>query len=285
MPRLISTQFHSRQSARCDCTGSGSRICASGWSRRIGRYHQTEVDEFCKVYYKPKVSQTATEHAKLNAIIDPAVTRFKELDEEDQEEFRSLLGGFRNLYSFLSQVIPYQDSDLEKLYSYARFLLTKLPRRPSGPNYDFDDDVDLKYYRLQKISEGTIKLKPNDPGTVDGPTSVGTGAAEDPQVELSTLIERINERFGTEFTPADELFFNQIREEAVADEELQEAAQANSVDKFKFVFDKTLEGLFIDRMEQNEELFAKFMNDNAFQKVVAETLLHQVYDQIREDAA
>ena len=57
------------------------------------------------------------------------------------------------------------------------------------------------------------------------------------------------------------------------------------MNNFKFVFDKALEGLSIDRMEQNEEIFAKFMNDQAFRKVVAETLQRQVYEQIREEAA
>jgi len=33
------------------------------------------------------------------------------------------------------------------------------------------------------------------------------------KVQPSTLIEIINERFGATFTPADELFFSQIREE------------------------------------------------------------------------
>jgi type I restriction enzyme R subunit len=248
-------------------------------------YHADEVDEFCKVFFKAKAVQTPTDHAKINAIIDPAVTRFKALDEEEGEEFRGLLITFRNLYSFLSQVIPYQDSDLEKLYTYARFLLSKLPRRASGPKYHFDDDVSLKFYRLQKISEGTIQLEPGEGGDVKGPTAVGTGRSEGPQVELSTLIDLINERFGTDFTPADELFFSQIREEAIADEELRQAAHANTIENFRFVFDKALETLFIDRMEQNEEIFAKFMNDKDFQKIVADTLLRQVYTEIREEAS
>ena len=59
---------------------------------------------------------------------------------------------------------------------------------------------------------------------------------------------------------------------------------ASSARAFRFVFDKALEGLFIDRMEQNEELFAKFMNDPNFQNIVTEHLRRQVYDQIREEA-
>ncbi|NOT02787.1 MAG: type I restriction endonuclease subunit R [Phycisphaerales bacterium] len=248
-------------------------------------FHAEEVEGFCRVFFKPKARQTPSDHAAMNSFLDPAVTRFEALDEDGQDEFRGLLGTFRNLYSFLSQVIPFQDTDLEKLYTFVRFLLSKLPRRQSGPRYDFEDEVALKFYRLQKTSEGPIPLAPGEGGTVSGPTAVGTGKNNETEVELSRLIDLINERFGTDFKLADELFFNQIREEALADEKLREAANANSIENFRFVFEKALEGLFIDRMEQNEDLFARYMNDPDFQRLVAGHLLKQVYDQIREEPA
>lgn len=245
-------------------------------------YHQQEVEEFCKVFFKSKANHSPADHAAMNALLDPAVSRFNAIaDEKERDEFRGLLVAFRNLYSFLSQIIPFGDSDLEKLYTYIRFLIKKLPKQSNGPQYDFDDDVTLKYYRLQKISEGSISLDPGEAGLVKGPTAVGTNQGEDPNVELSRLIDIINEKFGTNFKPADELFFNQIREEAVGKEELVQAANANSKENFRFVFQKALEGLFIDRMEQNEEIFAKYMNDPAFRRLVDDHLLAQVYSDIR----
>jgi type I restriction enzyme, R subunit len=248
-------------------------------------FYREEVDGFCRVFFKPKAAQSPVDHARMNAFLDPAVARFRQLEEEAREEFRGLLNTFRNLYGFLSQVIPFQDSDLEKLSTYARFLATKLPHRSDGTKYLFEDEVALKYYRLQKISEGSIRLDQGDNVPVAGPTAVGTGQAEDKQVELSRLIDRINELFGTEFTPADELFFHQLREEAMADAGLRQAAAANTLDNFRYVFVQALEGLFIDRMEQNEELFAKYMNDADFKKIVSEYLMRQVYEQIRQEGA
>lgn len=90
---------------------------------------------------------------------------------------------------------------------------------------------------------------------------------------------------GTAFKTADELLFNQIREEAVADETLRRAANANTIENFRFVFTKALEGLFIDRLEQNEELFARYMNDAEFQKLVGGHLLRKVYGQIQNEPA
>jgi type I restriction enzyme, R subunit len=57
----------------------------------------------------------------------------------------------------------------------------------------------------------------------------------------------------------------------------------NSLENFKYVFDKALEGKFIDRMDQNQEIFARYMNDPAFAKAVAEFLRNQVYEQIRAE--
>ncbi len=246
-------------------------------------YHKPEVEEFCKVFYKPVNSQGPSDHARMNACIDPAVQRFKELEEDKQEEFRKVLAAYRNLYAFLSQVIPFRDSDLEKLYSYIRFLLAKLPKTGRGPIYDFDDEVALKYYRLQKISEGSIDLQKGKSAEVVGPTEVGTGVKGGEKIELSKLIDLLNERFGTEFRPADQLFFDSIREDALADPELRQAALANTMENFGYVFLKALEDIFIDRMEQNEEITAKFMNEKEFRDTVGQYLLKQVYEQIRSE--
>jgi hypothetical protein len=141
-----------------------------------GIYLDEEVARFCDVYFKPKQKQSALDHQAMNAALDPAVSRFKARSEESPDEaelWRGKLQAFQNLYGFLSQVIPYQDSDLERLYVFVRHLMTKLPRRASGAAYQFDDEVKLEYYRLQKISEGSIALKDGEARKLDGPGEVG----------------------------------------------------------------------------------------------------------------
>jgi type I restriction enzyme, R subunit len=66
---------------------------------------------------------------------------------------------------------------------------------------------------------------------------------------------------------------------------LRQAALANPIDAFKFVFDKALQGLFIDRMEQNDEITTKFLNDESFSQAVTAKLREEVYEQIRAEAA
>lgn len=242
-----------------------------------------EVDAFAEIWFKNRSEPTAADHRKINALLDQAVARYQDLDEDHQDQFKGQLTSFRNLYAFLAQIIPYQDSSLEKLYTYGRFLLSKLPRRADDTAFELEGEVSLQYYRLQKISEGAINLGVGEPEALYGPTEVGTGRAEDEKVELSTLIGKLNERFGTEFTAADQLFFDQIAASAAESETLREAAQANTRDNFAYVFNRMLENLFIERMDGNEEIFGRLMNDDDFRRVAAEHLLHDVYERLQAD--
>lgn len=251
-----------------------------------GVYTREDLDAFVSVYFKQKKKQSQADHKALNAAIDPAVQRFSTLKDEDDgqaELIRGKMAAFRNLYAFLSQVIPYQDSELEKLYTFLRYLLPKLPKRESGPRYSFDDDIRLEYYRIQKISEGSINLREGDAKSIDGPVEVGSGKLHEEELPLSQLIDVVNERFGTDFTEADQLFFDQIIEAAVEEESLKEAAAANPQEKFSLLFSGMLQSLFIERMEQNEDIFGKFMNEKEFQNVVSEWISEKVYKRLREE--
>jgi len=104
----------------------------------------------------------------------------------------------------------------------ARWATSRELRKPRS--VVLDDEVNLKYYRLQKTSEGSISLAPGDHGAVKAPTAVGTGADHHEQIELSRLIDIVNQRFGTEFKPADQLFFDQIREETVPDTQIRSSS-------------------------------------------------------------
>ncbi len=249
-----------------------------------GIYLDEEVERFSGIYFKPKLRQSALDHRTMNAALDPAVSRFtahKRDNEEEAEDWRGKAQAFLNLYGFLSQVIPYQDPDLERLYIFLRHLAAKLPRRNRGPAYQFDDEVRLDYYRLQKISEGSISLQDGEARPLDGPTEVGSGLVRPQPMPLSQLIDIVNERFGTDFNQADQLFFDQIVEAAVADDGLRQAAAVNPGDKFELVFKNLLENLFVERMDQNEEIFIRYMNDEAFQQVVSRWISSEVYHRFR----
>jgi type I restriction enzyme R subunit len=250
-----------------------------------GLYTREEVEAFCRVFFLAKRRSSANDHERMEAALEPATERFRALKKEkaeEAEELRAKIQGFRSLYSYLAQIVPFQDTDLEKLYTFLRFLSAKLPKRGTGPAYEFDDEVRLEYYRLQKISEGSISLNQGQAQALKGPLDVGTHVVRETPIELSRLIDILNERFGTDFTDSDQLYFDQIREAAVESADLRQAAEANPLEKFQILFRNILQSLVIDRMEQNEELTAKVLNDETFQKVVAGWLGADVYRRLRE---
>jgi len=242
-----------------------------------------DIDAFCAVFFKNKELHTKREHAQLNALIDVAVERFKAIEkEEHREDFANTLGVFVRLYAFLAQIMPFQDIELEKFYAYSRFLLKKLPGRDPGDIYHFGDEVALEYYRLQKMAEGSIELQKDSGAGIKPVTEAGTKKDKEEYALLSEIIKLLNDRFGTDFTEADKLFFDQIEEEMVMDENLGLQAKTNTIDNFKYGFDDVFIAKLVDRMDQNQDIFNKIMDDKAFGAVVKDYLLKRVYKRLSE---
>jgi len=241
-----------------------------------------DVSTFAEIWYRGKRDHSAADHRVMNAVLDAVVERFHGHEEEKREAFRGQLAAYRNLYAFLSQIIPYQDSDLERLYAFVRNLLAKLPPPGNGQAFVLDDEVALRFFRLQQMTEGSIDLSEGEADPLKGPTDVGTGRTKDEEVTLSSLIDRLNERFGTDFAEADQLFFDQIRASAENDENIAEAARANNFKNFASYLDRMLDELFIARMEGNEEIFSRVMTDAEFRSAAHDHLAHDIFRRVRE---
>lgn len=252
---------------------------------------ESEINTFCNIYFKSAKSLSVSEQGKLNACIDPAVERFKQLPEENsdknvigtevtQEDFKNTLQSFNRTYSFLTQIMPFSDIDLEKLFTYTRYLFKKLPRTSQIDKFKLGDEVSLEYYRLQKIAEHNIAMEDLGVYELDGGGEAGLRMTKEDQAALSEIIEVLNKRFATEFNTADKLFFDQIEEDMIADTNLQEQAKNNPIENFKFGFEDMFMDKLIGRMEQNQDIFAKMMDDKEFGGLVRNYMLKKVYDRL-----
>ena len=251
---------------------------------QAGIYTNSEIDGFVKLFFKPKERYTARDNAQLNRFIDPAVDRYKGIDSENKkEDFKHTLTVFIRTYSFLGQIMPFSDAELEKLFAYGKLLLNKLPKRQLGEQFKLNDEIALEYYRLQKIKESSIKLEKGKAGELRSGKDAGIRKDKEGKAKLSELIEVLNDRFGTAFTEADKLFFYQIEEELAEDEKLKSSAEVNNIENFKFGFDKQFLNKLINRMDQNEDIFRKINDDELFASVVKEHMLNNVYNRLKEE--
>ncbi|MGM0497328.1 MAG: type I restriction endonuclease subunit R [Bacteroidota bacterium] len=225
---------------------------------------QTEVDNFNKEYFsKPKLHKNKI-HALMNSYIDPAVERFKAIEnEEEQDDLKNMLTQYVRSYRFLSQVIPFQDLELEKFYAYTKLLLNKLPKEELSERFSLGkDEVSLEYYRLQKTKEGEIALDDQPEYGLNNTDEAGFRKEKEEEDQLSSVIETINDRFGTNFKEADRLLFDQVGLDLAEDETIIKQAKTNTFDSFK---KGKLEDLFyqklIDRMDMNDETSNKLLNN------------------------
>jgi len=247
-------------------------------------YWTQEIEAFAHVYFDPKTKLNNPKHQKhLYAFTDSAVDRFKAISEEEkQDEFKKGLRSWTNLYAFLSQIMPFIDSEFEKFYAYAKLLQTRLPKRELSESLHLDDEVALEYYRLQKIKEGSIELQKGEEGELSGTSEAGLKRAKEEEALLSQIIHVLNDRFGTEFEEADKLFFDQIEAELMDDETLKTQARVNKMDTFKFAFDDKFIDKLIGRMDQNQEIFEKILEDKTFGDLVKDLMMRKIYRKMNE---
>ena len=248
-------------------------------------YFQSEVEAFAQVFYLPAAKQRRDrDHPRMQAQLQPARDRFTALDEEEQTAFRDRLGAFVNLYAFLSQIIPYADADLDRLSSFGRALLPHLRVGSDSATIHLGDDVELEYYRLQRVSAGALAIG-EEPGVyVTSPKEIGTGDPEEDTAPLSEIIERLNDRFGTDFSEEDRLFFEQVKERAVGKDEVRRMAQANTYEKFALGVRPEIGKLMIERMAENDALVTRFLDDAEFQQIASEVLAREIFAAVAEPA-
>ncbi len=245
-------------------------------------YYWSEVEAFAQVFYKTEETQNPSDHARMQMHIQPAVDRYKALEEDLAKSFRDKISSFVKSYAFLSQIIPYTDAELEMLYSFSRFLLPHLPQERDYQIIKPEDDVSLHYYRIERVSSGSIVMEEGEPYGVRGITEAGTGKAKEPKKPLSEIIEVLNNKFGTDFSEEDRLFFEQIREKASKDQKIIQTAEANPLDKFQLGIRKVIQNLLIQRMTENDDIVARYMEDIEFQNITYDILTKEIYEKITQ---
>lgn len=166
------------------------------------------------------------------------------------------------------------------LYSFGRYLLPHLPVGRDPILFEVTDDVELRYYRLQRIDSGALDLGVGEAPFVTGMTAVGTGQSQEEKAPLSQILDVLNKRFGTEFKEEDRLFFQQIKERASRDERVIQTALANPLDKFQLAVRKLIEELMIERVSENDRIVTRYMSDQDFQGTAFPILAREIFDSV-----
>ena len=241
----------------------------------LASYHlwtDKEIEGFAKVFFTEKKKQTNLDFSRLNAYLDPAVSRFDALDHEDKLEVRARFNKFNRNYDFLTHIVAFHDDRLHRFAAYAKLLVRKL-RIEGDPAPHLEDEVALQYYRLQQVYEGSIDLE-DEEGKLNNNPDMG-GASEDQKDSLSNILSKLNDRWGTDFTHIDKVI-EQLTEDMVEDDEIKSRAH-NSLDLFSIVYSERIQEIVLERMNQNQEFAIKYLSDPEFKAEVDRILLPLIH--------
>ena len=224
------------------------------------------------------------DHGKVYAFLDPALERFAALEDEEQLDFKDALDKFVRTYSFVSQIVSFQNTTLERDYRYCRALAAYIRNSATVERLDLGSEVELTHLRTEMTYEGSIALSAGT-GEVTGITGGGKGKQQKLELEsLSRIVEVLNEHFGMELGEADQLLFDQFEETWAQDKDLVNQAQNNTMENFRLVFNPKFINTIVTRMDANEEIFKKIIDDAEFQEKMADFFVRKVYSRLRSDA-
>lgn len=140
----------------------------------------------------------------------------------------------------------------------------------------------LEYYRLEKDFEGSIDLEPTEEGF--RPITGETGRTDKKKNPLTVIIDKINERYGTDFTEMDKVLL-QIESDYEALDKWHRYARNNDFKTFMLLFEKNFPNMAASRYEQNEEFFVRMFKESDMMKQIMDTLGTVLYEKLKRNSA
>lgn len=258
-----------------------SNVCKPAvdrWQKRHAGAHE-EFSKRKKLFQHAKTLGDAVMLANTEGDMKEAQTELDALGL-----FRADLVSFTRYYEFMSQIVDYDDHDLERLSLYARHLAPLL-----RDNVDTDDPIDLSsveltHYRLSKLKEQDLSLAKDSEGVgLYAANAIGTGKPRDKQEEwLSQIIARLNELFVTdELTSQDMVnYAKTIRDKVSENASVMHQIANNSAEQALLGdFAGALDDAVMDSSDAHHNQMMQYLNNKAvqagFQRIVFDMLLAQ----------
>ncbi|WP_300223000.1 type I restriction endonuclease [uncultured Helicobacter sp.] len=241
-------------------------------------FYQEEVDEFAEMILRRERENAI--HAKL----DVMVARYEALGSDDiRLEFYNKAKTYLKDYSFLAQILPFEDIELEKTYILLKKLIAKLlPPRAEDLAKGILDSVDFESYRVQLDKtlditlEGEGELKP----------SQADGTSRMPEAELEGLMEIIrefNEKHGVEdWGEEDKLAKGLIyvQKQVEANQQLLKNAQNSDKQNAQIVFADVLAESMQTILDTHFFLYQQFNDNKEFKERITRKMFDMWYDKI-----
>ncbi len=239
-------------------------------------YSPDEVNDFVSMLFAEDA-----EPGQVQALLTPVVERANAATEDERADFRSELQSYTRLYAFLSQIIPYEDAELEKLYQFARYLWRLLPPDATQLPTEILDLIDLESYRLRKTSSGSLAPDPRLEMLEPMLESETYGASDDPKEPLSEIIQFLNDAYGDD--PTARQMVTEAFKETAGDIGVSNAIRTNSPDKARLTVNDIATTAFTRRHQRNFNFYRRFSDDEHFRNRILGGIFEAVVKKVLSD--
>ena len=260
-----------------------------------GNFDRYEVERVAKVALKPKATQSELD-AALTPVSLRLLTRFKHARDAARNEpegsatrqagkdemdglllFRSDLATFARVYDFLGQMFDYANTDIEKLYIFARLLvpLLKFEREREGVDLSA---LRLTHHRMRDLGQQKLNLDSDQPAEPLTPvTETGSGKVQDKhKLRLAAIIASINDLFEGDLTEGDKVsFFTAVEAKLLESDTLRAQAVANTREQFMNSpnLNDELMNAIMDAMTAHQSMSRQALNSEALRARMLATIL------------
>lgn len=195
------------------------------------------------------------------------------------EIFKKDLGSFTRFYEFMSQIVEYDDKELEKLSLFARNLRPLLREQVADEDEIDLSNVAMSHYRLSKIRQQDIQLKADSTEhKLEPANDMGTAKAKDKKEDfLSVILGRVNDLFITDkLTDQDMInYVHTVADKMSENTRMMKQIQNNTREQAMLgEFDSALDDALLDSNAAHMEQMTQLMSDPAKMKQFA----HIIYD-------
>lgn len=239
-------------------------------------YTENDVEQLINNYL------SGAERDQLDPHLDACTALYKQLDTDDQIDFKSAAKAFVRTYGFLGAILPYGNAKWEKLSIFLNLLIPKLP---SPREEDFSqgilDSIDLESYRNEARDSLSIKLEDVDTEVTPVP-SAGTPHIVNPEMDLlSAILSNFNDIFGNiDWKDADNVKRQILEIPAMVsrDEKYQNAMRNSDEQSARLESERALQQVIIAIMADNMELFKQFQDNPSFKKWLSDMVFNLTYN-------
>ncbi len=273
-----------------------------------GHYDDFEIDRVVEVVVKPNGTQGELAKA-LTPVADRLMKKYQAaqlslkeaLDrddtksaEESQQEcdalllFRSDMAAYLRLYTFLSQIFDYANTDLEKRAIFYKHLIRLLEFGRQREGIDLSKVV-MTHHTLRDQGKRQMLLSDGDRPQLEPLTEAGSGEIREKQKAfLDEILQKVNDLFEGELTDQDKLVYvnNVIKGKMLESEILREQAANNSKQQFANSpdFQREMVNAFMSALEAHTLMSSQALSSNRVQEGIKDILLGpaKLYEALRE---